>query len=109
MRTRAVHVSQVLELPGSLSEKKRYSERPRVCNLGYLRTPYMKADGTVGYRCASEPVNDWLKKGGELQAAAAPTLAPAHARARTRSHARPLTRSLARRRRRRGASAYATP
>ena len=59
---------QVLELPGSLSEKDRYKERPRVCNLGYLRTPYMKPDGSVGYRCASEPVNDWLKKGGELQA-----------------------------------------
>eukprot|EP00961_Rhodomonas_salina_P183087 2471535-Rhodomonas_salina.2 len=22
----------------------------------------------VGYRCASEPIKDWLKKGGEIQA-----------------------------------------
>merc|ERR1719454_835899 len=56
---------KVVEVPGSLSESTRYEERPRVCNLGYLRTAYKRPDGRIGYRCASEPVNDWIKKGGD--------------------------------------------
>lgn len=59
---------KVVELEGSLSQKEDYNARPRVCNLGYLRTAYQKEDGKLGYRCASEPVDDWLKKGGEVQA-----------------------------------------
>ncbi len=55
---------QVLELEDSLSSKGHYETRPRVCNLGYLRTPYQKADGKVAYRCASEPIEDYLKKDG---------------------------------------------
>ena len=47
---------KVLELKGTLSEKDKYDARPRVCNLGYLRTPYAKDDGKIGYRCAAEPV-----------------------------------------------------
>ncbi len=38
--------------------------RTRVCDLGYLRHLYRKADGGVGYRCPSEPVADYLRKGG---------------------------------------------
>jgi hypothetical protein len=30
--------AQVLEMENSLSVKEKYEERPRVCNLGYLRT-----------------------------------------------------------------------
>lgn len=52
----------------SLSDEKRYHSRPRVCNLGYLRIPYIRPDGKVGYRCPSEPVDDWVKKGGDMQA-----------------------------------------
>jgi len=59
---------KVLELEGTLSVKEKYDARPRVCNLGYLRTGYMKDDGTVGYRCAAEPVKDWVRKGGEVEA-----------------------------------------
>lgn len=59
---------KVVELKDTLNNPEKYAARPRVCNLGYLRTPYMKPDGNVGYRCASEPVNDWLKKGGEVEA-----------------------------------------
>lgn len=57
---------QVLELDDSLSTKEHYEKRPRVCNLGYLRTPYERSDGKIAYRCASEPIEDYLKKeGGE--------------------------------------------
>jgi len=59
---------KVLELEDSLSVKGKYEERPRVCNLGYLRTPYTTPQGKVGYRCASEPVDDWVKKGGTVEA-----------------------------------------
>ncbi|MBN8458772.1 MAG: nitronate monooxygenase [Verrucomicrobia bacterium] len=38
--------------------------RTRVCDLGYLRHLYRKPDGAVGYRCPSEPVDDYLRKGG---------------------------------------------
>ena len=59
---------KVLELEDSLSVKDKYDSRPRVCNLGYLRTPFVDAKGKVGYRCASEPVDDWVKKGGAVEA-----------------------------------------
>jgi hypothetical protein len=35
--------------------------------MGYLRHVYKKADGSPGYRCPSEPINDYLKKGGTVE------------------------------------------
>jgi hypothetical protein len=32
--------------------------------LGYLRTAYVRPDGKIDYRCASEPVDAFVKKGG---------------------------------------------
>ncbi len=58
----------VLTVPGSLSEKPIYEKRERICDLGYLREAYEKEDGTMGWRCGSEPVDDYLKKGGKLEA-----------------------------------------
>ncbi len=58
---------KVAQLPGTLSEKEVYETRPRVCNLGYLRSVYLKADGSLGYRCAGEPVASYLEKGGTLE------------------------------------------
>lgn len=55
---------KVATLKGSLSEDAVYEERTRVCDLGYLRELYQKEDGSVGYRCASEPVDLYLAKGG---------------------------------------------
>jgi len=42
-------------------------ERERVCDLGYLRVVYRTPEGRLGYRCASEPVGAYLKKGGVLE------------------------------------------
>jgi NAD(P)H-dependent flavin oxidoreductase YrpB (nitropropane dioxygenase family) len=39
--------------------------RKRICDLGYLRNAYERPDGRLGYRCASEPENDYLAKGGD--------------------------------------------
>jgi len=41
--------------------------RHRVCDLGYLRESYRREDGDIGHRCASEPVDAYLKKGGLLE------------------------------------------
>jgi nitronate monooxygenase len=57
---------KVVELDGSLSEPGVYEKRPRICDLGYLRTAYRRADGTVGWRCPSEPVEDYVRKGGSV-------------------------------------------
>lgn len=56
---------KVVPLEGTLSAEDLYTERPRVCDLGYLRHPYRREDGEVGYRCPAEPVADYVKKGGD--------------------------------------------
>jgi nitronate monooxygenase len=55
---------KVLSVSGTLSEKKVYEARQRVCDLGYLRHPYKNTEGSVGYRCPAEPVNAYIGKGG---------------------------------------------
>jgi nitronate monooxygenase len=40
--------------------------RERNCDLGYLRTAYRMESGRLGYRCAAEPVEDYVKKGGDI-------------------------------------------
>ncbi len=61
---------KVLQLPGTISETDCYASRERVCDLGHLRQPYRRDDGTVGYRCAAEPVEDFVRKGGTAASAA---------------------------------------
>jgi nitronate monooxygenase len=58
---------KVLQLLGTLSEETRAAARERICDLGYLRQAYQKPDGTVGYRCAGEPVEDYVRKGGLVE------------------------------------------
>ena len=55
---------QVLSLEDTLSEQEVYEKRNRVCDLGYLREAYAKEDGSMGWRCASEPLKAFLRKGG---------------------------------------------
>ena len=40
--------------------------RVRVCDLGYLRTPYHSPTGKLGYRCPAEPVDAYVAKGGDI-------------------------------------------
>jgi NAD(P)H-dependent flavin oxidoreductase YrpB (nitropropane dioxygenase family) len=56
---------KVAQLPGTLSDDEVYRSRPRLCDVGSLRTPYQRADGTVGYRCPAEPVDEYVRKGGD--------------------------------------------
>lgn len=55
---------KVASLPDTLSDDEMYDARPRLCDLGYLRVPYERSPGVVGYRCASEPTHVFLRKGG---------------------------------------------
>ena len=57
---------KVVLMPGTLSEASHYAARTRICDLGYLRHLYRKPDGTLGYRCPAEPVDDYVKKGGTV-------------------------------------------
>ena len=59
---------KVLELQGTLSDRDINAKRPRVCDLGYLRQAYRKDDGSVGWRCPSEPVKLFEGKGGSAEA-----------------------------------------
>lgn len=58
---------KVVQLPGTLSEGAVYEERPRLCDLGYLRTAFTRPNGLLGYRCPSEPIPVYLKKGGKIE------------------------------------------
>jgi len=57
---------KVVGLGSTLSEPAIYEARERVCDLGYLRRTYRKADGVLGYRCPGEPEDHYLSKGGKL-------------------------------------------
>jgi len=58
---------KVLQLLGTLSDETCAFARQRICDLGYLRQAYQRADGSVGFRCAGEPVEDYVRKGGLLE------------------------------------------
>jgi len=58
---------KVAPLEGTLSEKEIYEARSRICDLGYLRHPYKRDDGGVGYRCPAEPVDLYLRKDGKME------------------------------------------
>jgi nitronate monooxygenase len=55
---------KVVQLEGTMSSEAEYLSRARICDLGYLREPYRREDGSTGYRCASEPVAIYVAKGG---------------------------------------------
>ncbi len=61
---------KVVRLEGTLSERDVYEARPRNCDIGYLRHAYKEADGSLGYRCPAEPVEQYLRKGGTAEEAA---------------------------------------
>ncbi len=56
---------KVVRVQGTVSEPEVYTQRPRICDLGYLREAYLRPDGTVGFRCPAEPVSLYVAKGGD--------------------------------------------
>jgi len=53
---------KIIPLSGTLAASRR--ERSRSCDLGYLRHAYRKENGSVGWRCPAEPIEDYVAKGG---------------------------------------------
>jgi nitronate monooxygenase len=58
---------KVAQMQGSYSDPEVAEARTRVCDLGYLREAYAVPDGTIGYRCAAEPVANYVSKGGKVE------------------------------------------
>lgn len=50
------------------TEQTSNNNRNRTCDLGYLRTAYLKPNGMLGFRCPSELETTYLKKGGTIEA-----------------------------------------
>jgi len=58
---------KVAKVAGTVGDLAIYEARERRCDLSYLTTLYRKDDGTVGYRCPAEPIDDYLAKGGQAE------------------------------------------
>ncbi|WP_316758303.1 beta/alpha barrel domain-containing protein [Streptomyces herbicida] len=58
---------KVADLPGTLADPRVSAARTRVCDLGYLRTPYRTERGAVDYRCPAEPGAMYVRKGGAAE------------------------------------------
>jgi nitronate monooxygenase len=58
---------KVAQIEGSYSDPTATAARGRVCDLGYLREPYATPEGSIGYRCAAEPVANFVAKGGKVE------------------------------------------
>jgi len=58
---------KVLNMPGTGSEPAVIQARERICDLGYLREAYRQPNGQIGFRCAAEPVEDYVRKGGDAE------------------------------------------
>jgi len=59
---------KLARIPGTIGDDAVYANRRRICDLGYLREAYRRADGGIGYRCAGEPVEVFVAKGGDVTA-----------------------------------------
>jgi len=58
---------KVVQIPATNSDATEYEKRTRICDLGYLRHAYKTEDGRIAWRCPSEPVDDYVRKGGDIE------------------------------------------
>ena len=56
---------KVIQMAGTVSDNELYGKRMRICDLGYLRTLYKRDNGTIGYRCPAEPIDNYEFKKGD--------------------------------------------
>jgi len=56
---------KVITLKNSVTNPEVGKKRGRICDMGYLRTAYVTEGKKVGYRCSSEPIDQYLNKGGK--------------------------------------------
>ncbi len=55
---------KIVEIEGTLSGASAFDDRARNCDLGYLRVPFERPQGGIGYRCPAEPIKTFKFKGG---------------------------------------------
>jgi nitronate monooxygenase len=55
------------QLEGTTSDSEVYRDRKRICDIGILREAYRTENGKLAYRCASEPENIFIAKGGTFE------------------------------------------
>jgi nitronate monooxygenase len=59
---------KVAQLAGTASDPAAAAQRPRVCDLGFLREAYIRQGGEIAWRCSAEPVSCYTAKGGGEEA-----------------------------------------
>ncbi|MHB8795253.1 MAG: beta/alpha barrel domain-containing protein [Candidatus Nanopelagicales bacterium] len=57
---------KVAHLAGTMSDDSVYADRSRLCDLGFLRAPFLRDTGAIGYRCPAEPEHMYARKNGDL-------------------------------------------
>ena len=60
---------KVLTVDGTLADPEVYEQRSRICDLGYLRTPYLDEKGRLMGRCPAEPKATYESRGGDREKA----------------------------------------
>lgn len=58
---------KTLDLDGTEGGRLAAERARQPCNHGYLRSAYRKPDGSLGWRCSAEPVEDYVAKGGDAE------------------------------------------
>lgn len=56
---------KVAGIHATIADEEVFRARPRLCDMGYLRTAFEREPGTLGYRCAAEPIDAYVTKGGD--------------------------------------------
>jgi NAD(P)H-dependent flavin oxidoreductase YrpB (nitropropane dioxygenase family) len=58
---------KIAAIEGTVASAEVYQARRRVCDLGFLRVAFRRDDGSIGFRCPSEPVDTYVRKGGKVE------------------------------------------
>lgn len=58
---------KVPQLAGTVSDPAVYDARPRICSRKALQFPAERTDGRIVFRCAAEPLEDYIRKGGKVE------------------------------------------
>jgi len=58
---------KVVQVSGTVSDADVYARRERICDVGFLRHLYRDDKGKIGYRCPAEPIETYVKRGGERE------------------------------------------
>ncbi|MBU2530278.1 MAG: nitronate monooxygenase [Elusimicrobia bacterium] len=58
---------KVAQVEGTISDKKVFENRKRICDICLLQATHILPNSSLGYRCPGESVKDFVAKGGRAQ------------------------------------------